>query len=109
MNETIKILIIIFFFHSNLDTNFHIDYIAAVANLRARMYSIPEAERLQIKAIAGRIMPAIATTTGAVSGNKKKKRKKKKNWKRKNWKKLEMKFIFYYYFYSLSNLLFFIH
>ena len=60
------------------DSNFHIDYIAAVANLRARMYSIPEVERLKIKAIAGRIMPAIATTTSAVSGLVRKKKKKKK-------------------------------
>jgi len=32
------------------------------------MYSIPEVDRLRMKAIAGRIMPAIATTTAAVSG-----------------------------------------
>jgi len=55
-------------FEKDDDKNFHIDYIASVSNLRARMYSIKESERLQIKAIAGRIMPAIATTTAAVSG-----------------------------------------
>jgi len=55
-------------FEKDDDSNFHIDYIAAVSNLRARMYCIPEVERLKIKAIAGRIMPAIATTTSAVSG-----------------------------------------
>lgn len=55
-------------FEKDDDTNFHIDFISATANLRARMYSIPEVERLKIKAIAGRIMPAIATTTAAVSG-----------------------------------------
>ena len=32
------------------------------------MYSIEPVERLKIKRIAGRIVPAIATTTGAVSG-----------------------------------------
>lgn len=32
------------------------------------MYSIATVERLRVKAIAGRIMPAIATTTAAVSG-----------------------------------------
>eukprot|EP01114_Cavostelium_apophysatum_P007108 TRINITY_DN1882_c0_g1_i1.p1 TRINITY_DN1882_c0_g1~~TRINITY_DN1882_c0_g1_i1.p1 ORF type:complete len:1017 (+),score=344.72 TRINITY_DN1882_c0_g1_i1:189-3239(+) len=55
-------------FEKDDDTNFHIDFIASTANLRARMYTIPEADRLRIKAIAGRIMPAIATTTAAVSG-----------------------------------------
>jgi len=55
-------------FEKDDDKNFHIDFIAATANLRARMYSIPEADRLKIKAIAGRIMPAIATTTATVSG-----------------------------------------
>jgi ubiquitin-activating enzyme E1 len=55
-------------FEKDDDTNFHIDFIGAAANLRARMYAIPEVERLKVKAIAGRIMPAIATTTGAVSG-----------------------------------------
>eukprot|EP01116_Phalansterium_solitarium_P008754 TRINITY_DN2271_c0_g2_i1.p1 TRINITY_DN2271_c0_g2~~TRINITY_DN2271_c0_g2_i1.p1 ORF type:complete len:1039 (-),score=398.38 TRINITY_DN2271_c0_g2_i1:311-3427(-) len=55
-------------FEKDDDTNFHIDFISSTANLRARNYSIPEVERLKIKAIAGRIMPAIATTTAAVSG-----------------------------------------
>ncbi len=32
------------------------------------MYSIETGERLKIKKIAGRIVPAIATTTAAVSG-----------------------------------------
>jgi len=55
-------------FEKDDDTNFHIDFISSTANMRARMYSIPEVERLKVKAIAGRIMPAIATTTAAVSG-----------------------------------------
>ena len=37
-------------------------------NLRAAMYSIESADRLKTKRIAGRIVPAIATTTAAVAG-----------------------------------------
>ena len=37
-------------------------------NLRASMYSIENSDRLKIKRIAGRIVPAIATTTAAVAG-----------------------------------------
>jgi hypothetical protein len=55
-------------FEKDDDTNFHIDFISSTANLRARMYAIPEVDRLRVKAIAGRIMPAIATTTSCVSG-----------------------------------------
>jgi len=37
-------------------------------NLRASMYSIENADRFKTKLIAGRIVPAIATTTAAVAG-----------------------------------------
>jgi ubiquitin-activating enzyme E1-like protein 2 len=55
-------------FEKDDDTNFHIDFLSACANLRARVYAIKEVDRLKVKGIAGRIMPAIATTTAAVSG-----------------------------------------
>ncbi|KAK3761216.1 hypothetical protein RRG08_022616 [Elysia crispata] len=55
-------------FEKDDDTNGHIDFIASTTNLRAQMYSIDQGDRLKIKKIAGRIVPAIATTTAAVSG-----------------------------------------
>jgi hypothetical protein len=55
-------------FEKDDDTNFHMDFISAMANLRARCYQIPEVDKLQAKLIAGRIIPAIATTTAMATG-----------------------------------------
>jgi ubiquitin-activating enzyme E1 len=44
------------------------DFIASAANIRAINYEIPTTDRLTLKKIAGRIIPAMATTTATVCG-----------------------------------------
>lgn len=55
-------------FEKDDDSNFHIDFITSMSNLRGLNYGIAEADRHKIKGIAGKIIPAIATTTSLVSG-----------------------------------------
>jgi len=55
-------------FEKDDDFNFHIDVITQAANLRADNYFIPNSDFQKVKLIAGRIIPAVATTTAAVCG-----------------------------------------
>lgn len=56
------------FFDKDNESNSHIEFVHATANLRAQMYSIENVDKYQVKRIAGRIAPAIATTTACVAG-----------------------------------------
>jgi len=55
-------------FEKDDDTNFHIGYLTIATNLRAINYKIPLSTRMTVKLTAGRIIPALATTTAMVCG-----------------------------------------
>jgi ubiquitin-activating enzyme E1 len=55
-------------FEKDDDSNLHMDFVVAASNLRATNYKIPPADKLKSKLIAGKIQPAIATSTSIVAG-----------------------------------------
>lgn len=55
-------------FEKDDDSNWHIAFIKAASNLRCSNYGIPISSFDEVKGIAGKIIPAVATTTSIVSG-----------------------------------------
>lgn len=55
-------------FEKDEDSNYHIDFVYAMANCRASSYKLDPMDWIQVKLKAGRIVPAMATTTAAIAG-----------------------------------------
>jgi molybdopterin/thiamine biosynthesis adenylyltransferase len=56
------------YFEKDDDTNYHIKFITAASNCRAEIYGIDISTEYETKGIAGKIIPAVATTTATVVG-----------------------------------------
>ena len=50
------------------DSNGHIDLIYSMANCRSSNYKLTEMDWLTVKVKAGKIVPAMATTTACIAG-----------------------------------------
>ena len=55
-------------FEKDDDLNFHIDFLTTATNMRSWNYDIKASARHTVKVTAGRIIPALATTTALVCG-----------------------------------------
>ena len=55
-------------FEKDNELNNHVNFIHACSNLRARNYHIEECDKIKVKLIAGKIIPAISSTTSAITG-----------------------------------------
>ena len=50
------------------DTNWHVKWMTSASNCRAELYNIDTASEFVTKGIAGKIIPAVATTTSTIVG-----------------------------------------
>ena len=55
-------------FDKDNDDNNHINFILSFSNLRAKNYNIETTDFLNVKEIAGNIIPAVASTTASITG-----------------------------------------
>ena len=55
-------------FEKDDDSNGHVDFIYAASNLKAEIYKIEKCDKLKVKLKAGKIIPAVSTTTAAIVG-----------------------------------------
>lgn len=55
-------------FEKDNDQNQHIDFMWAMSNIRASNYKLEPMDWMTVKIKAGRIIPALATTTAAIAG-----------------------------------------
>jgi len=55
-------------FEKDEDSNFHIDFMSSMGNCRAASYKLAPMDWIQVKLKAGRIVPAMATTTASIAG-----------------------------------------
>ena len=54
-------------FEKDNDENHHIAFILAMTNIRSLNYKLPEMDFITVKLKAGKIVPALMTTTAAIS------------------------------------------
>lgn len=55
-------------FEKDNDQNFHVDFLHSMANCRALNYKLEPMSWIDVKLKAGRIIPALVTTTAIVAG-----------------------------------------
>ena len=55
-------------FEKDDDTNWHVKWMTSASNCRAELYNIETATEFETKGIAGKIIPAVATTTSTIVG-----------------------------------------